>query len=67
MHKPLIENLKKELNGVLEFLKNMDVFVTRVTGVSSHIAEEPLLCVAKGAGAVLENLEIYKRNIITRR
>ena len=55
------------LTGGTALLKNMDVFVTRVTGVPSHIAEEPLLCVAKGAGAVLENLDIYKRNIITRR
>ncbi|KKS75547.1 MAG: hypothetical protein UV48_C0010G0015, partial [Candidatus Azambacteria bacterium GW2011_GWA2_42_9] len=28
---------------------------------------EPLFCVAKGAGLVLENLEIYKRNIMARR
>lgn len=55
------------LTGGSALLKNMDVFVTRVTGVPSHVAEEPLLCVAKGAGMVLENLDIYKRNIITRR
>ena len=55
------------LSGGGAMLKNMDVFVTRVTGVPSHVADEPLLCVAKGTGAVLENLDIYKRNIITRR
>ncbi|MEK7536957.1 MAG: rod shape-determining protein [Patescibacteria group bacterium] len=55
------------LTGGSALLKNMDVFVTRVTGVTSHIADEPLLCVAKGTGMVLENLDIYKRNIITRR
>lgn len=55
------------LTGGSSLLKNMDVFITRVTGVPSRIAEEPLLCVVKGAGMVLENLDIYKRNIITRR
>ena len=55
------------LTGGGALLKNIDDFITRVTGVPSHIAEEPLLCVAKGAGAVLENLDVYKRNIITRR
>lgn len=55
------------LTGGGSLLKNMDVFITRVTGVPSHLADDPLLCVAKGAGAVLENLDIYKRNIITRR
>lgn len=55
------------LTGGGALLKNIDVFITRITGVSSHVAEDPLLCVAKGAGAVLENLDIYKKNIIARR
>ncbi len=55
------------LSGGGAMLKNMDVFMTRVTGVPAHVADDALLCVAKGAGAVLENLDIYKRNIINRR
>ena len=55
------------LSGGGAMLKNMDVFMTRVTGVPAHVADDALLCVAKGAGAVLENLNIYKRNIINRR
>ncbi len=55
------------LTGGGALLKNIDVFVTRAIGVPAHVAEEPLLCVAKGAGVVLENLNTYKRNIITRR
>ena len=55
------------MTGGGALLKNVDVFITRVTGVPAHVAEEPLLCVAKGTGMVLENLNIYKRNIITRR
>ena len=55
------------LTGGGALLKNIDAFVTRVIGVPAHLAEEPLLCVAKGSGIVLDNLDIYKRNIITRR
>ena len=55
------------LSGGGALLKNMDVFMTRVTGVPARVADDALLCVAKGAGAVLENLDIYKRNIINRR
>ena len=55
------------LTGGGALLKNIDVFITRITGVPSHVAEDPLLCVAKGTGAVLENLDIYKKNIIARR
>ena len=55
------------LSGGGAMLKNMDVFMTRVTGVPAHVADDSLLCVAKGAGAGLENLDIYKRNIINRR
>ncbi|HTP56762.1 MAG TPA: rod shape-determining protein [Candidatus Paceibacterota bacterium] len=48
-------------------LRSIDTFVTKSTGVPSHIAEDPLFCVARGAGIVLENLETYKRNVIAKR
>lgn len=37
------------------------------TGVSCRLAKDPMLCVAKGAGAALENLEIYKRSIMSKK
>lgn len=37
--------------------------MTQVTGVPCHVAEDPLLCVARGTGVALENIELYKRSI----
>ncbi|MBI4919963.1 rod shape-determining protein [Candidatus Azambacteria bacterium] len=55
------------LSGGTALLRNFDELIVKATGVPAYIAEEPLLCVAKGAGLVLENLEIYKRSVMARR
>jgi rod shape-determining protein MreB and related proteins len=55
------------ISGGGALLKNIDILITRVTGVPARIADDPLLCVAKGTGTVLDNLEIYKRNVMTKR
>ena len=55
------------ISGGGALLKNFDPLVTRITGVPCHIADEPLLCVAKGAGVVLNNLDVYKKNVMTKR
>jgi len=46
-------------------LRNIDKLITQETGVQSYIADEPLLCVAKGTGIALENLESYKRSLLS--
>lgn len=46
-------------------LRNIDKLITRETGVQSYIADEPLLCVAKGTGIALENLDSYKRSLLS--
>lgn len=51
------------LSGGGALLKNLDVLITNVTGVPCYIADEPLLCVAKGTGVALDNLEAYKRSL----
>jgi len=51
------------LSGGTSLLKNLDKYVTKETGVPSYVAEDPLLCVARGTGVALENLELYKRSI----
>lgn len=48
-------------------LKNIATLITKVTGVSARIANDPLFCVAKGTGIVLSNLDSYKRNIMAKR
>jgi len=55
------------ISGGGALLKNIDTLVTKVTGVVCRIADDPLLCVSKGTGVVLNNLDIYKRNIMTKR
>ena len=51
------------MSGGTSLLKNFDKFVTKLTGVPCHLAEDPLLCVVRGTGVALENIELYKRSI----
>jgi rod shape-determining protein MreB len=44
-------------------LSNLDKLMTKMTGVVCHIADEPLLCVVRGTGVAIENIELYKRSI----
>ena len=55
------------LSGGGALLRNMDELIAQSTGVPCFMAEEPLLCVAKGTGVVLENLDIYKKSIMSKR
>jgi rod shape-determining protein MreB and related proteins len=55
------------LSGGGGLLNNLDRLITQNTGVPCFVAEDPLLCVAKGTGAVLDNLEAYKRSIMTKK
>ena len=55
------------LSGGTALLRNFDELVVKSTGVPAYLAEEPLFCVAKGAGLVLENLELYKLSIMARK
>ncbi len=52
------------LTGGSAQLRLIDKLITQVTGVSAFVADEPWLCVAKGTGIVLENLESYKKSIL---
>lgn len=47
-------------------LRNIDVLITEKTGVPSFIAEDALLAVAKGTGVVLDNLNVYKKSIMSK-
>ena len=51
------------MSGGTALLKNIDKLMTKLTGVPCHVAEDALLCVAKGTGVALENIELYKRSI----
>lgn len=51
------------LSGGTSVTRNLDKLLTREIGVVCHIAEDPLLCVVRGTGVALENLELYKRSV----
>lgn len=51
------------MSGGTSLLLNFDKLMTQVTGVPCHVAEEALLCVVRGTGVALENIELYKRSI----
>jgi len=55
------------ISGGGALLRNIDGFITQAIGVPCFIAEEPLLCVAKGTGVVLENLDVYKKSIMIKK
>jgi rod shape-determining protein MreB len=55
------------LSGGGALLRNFDKLIEKSIGVPCFIAEEPLLCVAKGTGVVAENLEVYKKSIMSKK
>ena len=55
------------LSGGGALLQNLDELIAHSTGVPCFVAEEPLLCVVKGTGVVLENLEFYKKSIMSKK
>jgi len=55
------------MTGGTSLLRNIDELVFRATGVKARVAEDALLCVAKGTGIALEHLDVYKKSIIAKR
>ena len=55
------------ISGGGAHLRSIDDFFKRMTGVEAYIAEEPLFCVAKGAGLILSHLDVYKRTLFNKR
>lgn len=55
------------LSGGGALLRNIDKLLSQAAGVPCYVADEPLLCVAKGTGKILENLDMYKRSIISKK
>jgi len=55
------------ISGGGALLRNIDELVAQSTGVPCFIAEDALLCVAKGTGVVMENLDVYKKSIMAKK
>jgi rod shape-determining protein MreB len=45
-------------------LRSLDKMLTKVIGVPCQVAEDPLLCVAKGTGIAVENLDSFKKSVL---
>ena len=52
------------ISGGSALLRNIDQLISLSTGLPAYIADDALLCVAKGTGIALDNLDSYKRSIL---
>ncbi|MFA6512134.1 MAG: rod shape-determining protein [Patescibacteria group bacterium] len=52
------------LSGGSSLLRNIDRLLAQATGVPAYVAEDAHLCVVRGTGIALENLDSYKRSIL---
>jgi rod shape-determining protein MreB and related proteins len=48
------------MSGGGSLLKNLDLLISKETGLPVRVAENPLLCVVLGAGKVLDELDFFK-------
>jgi rod shape-determining protein MreB len=55
------------MTGGSSLLRNLPELVFRRTGVKARLADDPLLCVAKGTGIALERLDVYKKTILSKK
>jgi len=53
------------LTGGGALLRHMDELLTQETGVPCYVADNPLECVAIGAGVALDHIEVIKRSLPT--
>jgi len=55
------------MTGGGSLLRNISELVFRSTGINATVANDALLCVAKGTGRALEHLDAYKRSIVAKK
>lgn len=55
------------ISGGGSLLRNLNRLMSKRTGVPCFLADESLFCVAKGTGAVLENLDVYKKSVMSKK
>ncbi len=51
------------MTGGAALLRNFHQLLTKQTGVPCYVADNPIACVALGAGKALENYEVIKRSL----
>jgi len=55
------------LTGGGSLLRNLPELIAQSTGVPCILAEDSLYCVARGTGVILENLDLYKKSIMSKK
>ena len=55
------------LAGGGALIDGLDTLITKETGMPVKIADNPLDCVVMGAGNVVENLDVLKQVLVSRR
>lgn len=55
------------MTGGTSQLRNFPELILRTTGVKAVVANEAILCVAKGTGIALVHLDTYKKSIVAKR
>jgi len=55
------------LTGGSSQLRNLPELVAQSTGVPCILADEPIYCVVRGAGVILENLDLYKKSVMSKK
>ncbi len=53
-----------KLSGGGSLLRGIDRLLSRVTGLPVTVAEDPLFCVVKGVGKVLEDLDLFREALM---
>ena len=56
--RPIATACRYTLTGGGALLRGLDQLIHSKTGIDVHVAEDPLDCVAKGAGAVLDHVDV---------
>jgi rod shape-determining protein MreB len=51
------------LTGGGALLRNLERLLSRATGVPAYVADDPLSCVAIGAGRALEHFTVFKDSL----
>jgi rod shape-determining protein MreB len=54
------------LSGGSAQLHNLPEFFRKFLGVQTYLSEDPLFCVAKGTGLILNHLDVYKRTLLNK-
>jgi len=54
------------MSGGTALLNHFDKYITKLTGIPAHVADDPLFCVIKGLGTAVENLEVFEKALIVK-